>query len=256
MAEHERGNARPMKMFHCNSKTRLPQEMRAATCRHAIAPNQDASCAAAIRMVSDQYQSIPRRTDEYGIRGLKPFFCLSRDSQQPDRVLTQDCALVGVAQAGCAQDMIHWRGGPGKREIGPDHDLAGAALGNQVPKRFRAEDQRVGIDLLAQILCWVFLERFGVAAGACRTTVIGPIGVGCEIAATMSTADLQPRIAIERTVEDQMGKEDGGFERIADYVAQPPVARQSFVQLRNALGMHENQDTEFLGLGPEGIELG
>ena len=95
---------------------------------------------------------------------------LCRDSQQLGCVLAQDCPLIGGAQAGCADDVLHGRGGPGKEIIGPDHI-------DQVPKRLRTEDQRVDIDLLTQILGWVFLERLRVTAGSRRATVIGAIGV-------------------------------------------------------------------------------
>src|SRR5215467_9416096 len=77
----------------------------------------------------------------------------------------------------------------------------------------------------------------------------------------MRSANLESRIAVERSVENQMREEDGGFERIADHVVQPSVACETPVQFGNTRGipelegMHENQHAQLLGFGPEGVEL-
>ena len=76
-------------------------------------------------------------------------------------------------------------------------------LSDQMAERLRSEDQRVDINLLPKILRRVLLERRGATASARRTTVIGPVRIGCQVAASMGSADLQPRIAIECPVEDQ-----------------------------------------------------
>src|SRR5215469_3538942 len=130
---------------------------------------------------------------------------------------------------------------------------------HQVAQRLGCEDQRIDVKLFPEILAGALLD--GTATGAGRTTVIGAIDVGGEITAAMRSANLEPRIAVERSVENQMREEDGGFERIANHVVQPSVACEPPVQFGNARGipeldgMHENQHAQLLGFGPEEVEL-
>ena len=73
----------------------------------------------------------------------------------------------------------------------------------------------------------------------------------------MGPADLEAGKAVQRPFENQVREKDGGFERIANDVAQYALALQTRV-LRGAgsrLRMHEYENTELLGLGPERIEL-
>src|SRR5215470_6390740 len=100
--------------------------------------------------------------------------------------------------------------------------MARAAHRNQVPQRLGCEDQRIEVNVCPEVLAGALLDR--AATGAGRTTVIGAIDVGGKITAAMRTAKLEPQIAVERSVENQMREEDGGFERIADNVVQPSVA--------------------------------
>src|ERR1700730_11428179 len=72
----------------------------------------------------------------------------------------------------------------------------------------------------------------------------------------MSRAELEAGKAIQRPFENQMRERDGGFEWIADHVSQHAIALKPFLEVRNTLRMHENQDTHFLSLGPERVELG
>jgi len=64
--------------------------------------------------------------------------------------------------------------------------------------------------LFPEILAGALLD--GAATGAGRTTVIRAVGVGGKITAAMRSANLEPRVAVERPVENQMREKDAGFE--------------------------------------------
>ncbi len=120
--------------------------------------------------------------------------------------------------------MIDGHVGPTDGRIGPHNNLADAALGDQVPQRFGGEDQRVEIEL-PQILGGVFLERGLVAVfRKHQALVIRPVGVGRQVAASMSRAELEAWKTIQCSFENQMRERDGGFEWIADHVGQHAVA--------------------------------
>ena len=74
----------------------------------------------------------------------------------------------------------------------------------------------------------------------------------------MSGADLESGKTIQRSFEDEVREEYGGFQGVADRVAQPASSLQARI-LRRAgragLWVHEYDNTEFLGFGPERIEL-
>src|SRR5262249_7894925 len=79
-----------------------------------------------------------------------------------------------------------------------------------------------------------------------------------QVAAAMRGADLQAGEMVERAVEDQMRQRDRRLERVADRVVEAAAALQPAAKIgRGAvpLRMHEDDDTELLGLGPERIEL-
>ena len=97
--------------------------------------------------------------------------------------------------------MVDRRLGPGKRIIRPQHDLARADLGDQVAQPLRREDQRVVIEL-PQVFGRLLLERFGAPRGERDAALIRPGGVGGQIAAGMSSADLQPRVGIECSLKN------------------------------------------------------
>jgi hypothetical protein len=71
----------------------------------------------------------------------------------------------------------------------------------------------------------------------------------------MGRAQLQAGKSVQCALEDQMGEGDGGFERIADDVGQQAVALEPFREIRDALGMEEDQDAKVLGLGPKRVKL-
>src|SRR6266702_8043796 len=74
----------------------------------------------------------------------------------------------------------------------------------------------------------------------------------------MRGADLEARKAVERALEDQMRQGDRGFERVADCVGQQAAALQpaARLELPGAERLHENQDAELFGLGPDRVEFG
>jgi hypothetical protein len=75
---------------------------------------------------------------------------------------------------------------------------------------------------LAQILGRPLLDRTpGAAVAEIRPHLAAKVragGVGGQIAAAVRRADLDPRIAVERAVENQMRERNRGLERVADYV--------------------------------------
>jgi hypothetical protein len=85
--------------------------------------------------------------------------------------------------------------------------------------------------------------------------VIRPGAVGRQVASVMRGAEFQSRKSIQCALENQMGKGNGGFKRIADDVGRQAVALEPFREIRNALGMQEHQNTKLLCLGPEGVKL-
>src|ERR671914_357229 len=72
----------------------------------------------------------------------------------------------------------------------------------------------------------------------------------------MRGTDAQARKPIEHALENHVRQRDGGFQRVADRVAEPSLALQPIVLGRawRSLRMHEQGNAEFLHLGPERIE--
>src|SRR5262249_52869573 len=79
--------------------------------------------------------------------------------------------------------------------------------------------------------------------------------VGGQEAAAVSRADLQPREAVQRALEDQMRERYRRVERVANRVRQPAVALQSLREVRGALRMDEDENSELLGSRPERMKL-
>ena len=129
---------------------------------------------------------------------------------------------IGIAQPGRGEDVVDRCRGPRKRIVRPHHDLARADLGDQVTQPFGCKDHRVVIEL-PQVFGRLLLERLGAPRGEGQATLIGAGGIGREISAGMSSADLQSGVAIERSLENQVRQCDGRFERIADHVVQHTV---------------------------------
>src|SRR4029434_10424320 len=102
----------------------------------------------------------------------------------------------------------------------------------------------------------MFLQRrLAAAVGKGQTAVIRPGTVGRQVATAMGGAELQGRKAIQCPFKNEMGERDSRFERSSDDVGQQAVALQPFLEVRNPLGMEENQGPKFLRLGPKGVKL-
>src|SRR6476661_6263484 len=70
------------------------------------------------------------------------------DTQQPCRRRAQYGDPLVVAQARRRHQVIHGFGFPRIRVVGPQNDLARADVRDEVPQRFRREDQRIVVELL------------------------------------------------------------------------------------------------------------
>src|SRR5215467_3379579 len=71
----------------------------------------------------------------------------------------------------------------------------------------------------------------------------------------MGSANLHAWKAIERSVENHSREEKCRFQRVADHVSE--IAESALLDdICRVLRMHENQNTEFLNLGPERIVFG
>src|ERR1700756_427746 len=73
----------------------------------------------------------------------------------------------------------------------------------------------------------------------------------------MRGAYLEPRKAVERSLEDQVRQRDRGLERIADRIGQEAAAGEPAARLQfaGAEGVHEDQHAQLLALGPERVEF-
>src|SRR5262252_2061430 len=73
----------------------------------------------------------------------------------------------------------------------------------------------------------------------------------------MRAADLQPRKAVERTVQDHARQKEGRLERVADDVAEVARSAQRVVadDVVGAHGMDEYQGPELFRFRPERIEF-
>src|ERR1700737_1134726 len=91
-----------------------------------------------------------------------------------------------------------------------------------------------------------------------RAYCIRAVGIGRQKAAAMRGADLQAREAVERALEDKVRQCDRGFERVADRVGQEAAAVEAPARLQfpGSERVHENQDAELLGFGPDRVEFG
>src|SRR5262249_17423317 len=181
------------------------------------------------------------------------------DLQELRGRLAEHLAPIRIAEARRFQDMVDRLVLPRDRMVGADYELAHAHFRGQVAQRLRREDQRVVVHR-SEIFGRPLLQRdsrvhVGGERGGEGEAVGRARGVRGEVAAAVGRADLQPREAIERALEDQVRERDGRVERIADRVREPAVAPEAFGQVRRALRMNEDQDAELFGLGPEGMKL-
>src|SRR5262244_847598 len=177
------------------------------------------------------------------------------DLQELRGRLAEHLAPIRIAEARRFQDMVDRLVLPRDRMVGADYELAHAHFRGQVAQRLRREDQRVVVHR-SEIFGRPLLQRDSrVHVGGDAQAVVRARGVRGEVAAAVGRADLQPREAIERALEDQVRERDGRVERIADRVREPAVALEALGQVRRALRMDEDQYAELLGLGSEPVKL-
>src|SRR5262245_52907570 len=82
----------------------------------------------------------------------------------------------------------------------------------------RREHHAVDVDAL-QIVRWG-MRQVGMAVGPRSPGMIDAARISTEVTATMSSQDLQPGMALEHSVEDQIVQRQRGIERIADHVVE------------------------------------
>src|SRR3989442_6910203 len=127
-----------------------------------------------------------------------------------------------------------------------------------MPQAVFVKDHRVHEELPLEIFTGAFLEA--LAIGGSRSSPaerIRPATVGRQVPTRMGSADFQPRKTIQDSLENQVGAEDRGFQRIPDGIAQTTFYLQPGVLRRpwRGLRMHEDHDAELFRLGPERVEL-
>src|SRR6476646_3363628 len=123
-----------------------------------------------------------------------------------------------------------------------------------MPQRLWCEHDRIEVEPL-EIFAWLFLEFWTLAL--LRENVAAVVHsrrVGWQIASAMGGNHLQIGIAVERALEDEMGKRNCRLQRIADDVAEGaaalgPNANAFGVGLR----MNEDRALQSFGLRPERI---
>src|SRR5579864_4409880 len=77
-----------------------------------------------------------------------------------------------------------------------------------------------------------------------------------QVAAAVRAANFQAGVAVQGTLENQVGESDSRLQRIADYIGKESIALKSLQAIHKSGGMQKQQNAEFLGLGPQGIEFG
>src|SRR5262249_45079822 len=134
-------------------------------------------------------------------------------------------------------------------------DLIRTRLRRQVPQGLRREDDRVEVEL-TEILRRLLLQGAGHAVGKGRLHRVRARRVRRQVAAAVRGADLEARVAVERSFENEMREGDRGLERVADRVGEQTVAAEppGSLQLRRALRVDEHEHAELLDSGPEWIE--
>src|SRR5262245_54194579 len=103
-----------------------------------------------------------------------------------------------------------------------------------MPQAFVVKDHRVDEELFPEVLARLLLEGFavGTAAAAAAAQRVRPPRVRGEISAGMRRADLESGESIEGALEDQVREKHCRFERVANRVAQQPLALESHVLRR------------------------
>jgi hypothetical protein len=112
------------------------------------------------------------------------------DRQELFGGLAEHRDALGIAEAGRAENVVDRGPGPGERAVCPHDDLAGADLGGQMMQSLRREHQRVVVEL-PQVLARLLFERDGAALGKSLAALVGPGGIGGQVAAGAAPAPRQ-----------------------------------------------------------------
>src|SRR5882672_6647737 len=168
---------------------------------------------------------------------------LRRDFQQLAHVAAQNRHAIGIAQPGCRENLVHRRHRPRKRVVGAHADLADSAYGDQMPQRLRRKNDRIKIQLL-QIFSRFFLKGLFALLGEDRAPMVHAVGIRRQVAAPMGRADFQVRKTVQRSLENHVGKENSGFERVPNHIAQAATSLHPGADTRGnraILRMHKYQ---------------
>ena len=101
--------------------------------------------------------------------------------------------------------------------IGAQHDVSRSHYGSKVAQAFRREDDGVDVHLFQIFGRLLFDLRSFAARRRVEAAVIHPVGIGRQIAAAMSAADLQSRKTLQHALKNHVPDKNRGFERITDY---------------------------------------
>src|ERR1700730_2117363 len=95
-----------------------------------------------------------------------------------------------------------------------------------MPQRLWRENDRIEIKLL-QIFARFFLDGLFALVGKHHAPMVHAIGIRRQEAASMGRANLQVGKPIQSSFENHVRKENGRFERIADYITQVAISPHS-----------------------------
>src|ERR1700719_4352840 len=104
--------------------------------------------------------------------------------------------------------------------------MARADFGDQMAQTFRREDDRVAIKLLLEIFAGMLF--YGLASIAEFRAMIRAPRVGSQIASTVRATNCQAGIAVQRSLENQVGERDSRLQGVAYHVREKSVALKTF----------------------------
>ncbi len=104
----------------------------------------------------------------------------------------------------------------------------------------------------------MLLDRLRALRGKDPAAVVHAVGIGSQETSRMSRAYFQIRKFVERSLENHVRKKHGRFQGISDHIAEHAASLHAVANAGGVgaiLRVNEDQRLQFLGLGPEGIEL-
>jgi hypothetical protein len=125
--------------------------------------------------------------------------------------------------------------------------VIGTERANELLELVRGEDHRIEVDLLETAR-----RRLRQRAVGIRTRAPGMIdtaAIGRQVAAAMHRQNLQPGMALEHPIENEVVQRNAGIERVADHVVEVEAAQS--LRMGEPDGMDDDQGAERLRLLPE-----